>query len=150
MTSPRLIHTRRRLLQGLAALPGIALAAPLFARSESFDATEMDEAIALLTDGQTPQEHADIELDVPDLAEDSSKVPVQVYAPLPGIQKISILVEANPVPLITVAHIGEATEPFVSLRVKMRATTRVVALAHTSEGLFQASREVTVTAGGCG
>ena len=87
--------TRRRLLRGLAALPAIALPASILARSKSFDATEMNEAMTLLTEGQTPTEHVAIELEVPDVAEDSSKVPVQVYAPLPGIQKISILVEDN-------------------------------------------------------
>ncbi len=59
------------------------------------------------------------------------------------------MIEANPVPLISIAHIQKRTEPFVSLRVKMRETSRVIALAHTSNGIFQKARKVEVTAGGC-
>jgi len=148
-TTSRLSTTRRHFLQLASALPGLILMRPLWARSESFEATQVDQALALLTDGPAMAEHADIELDVPDVAEDAGKVPIQVHAPLPGIQKISVLVEANPSPLISISHIIAPAEPYVSLRVKMRATTRVIALAHTSEGIFKAEREVSVTAGGC-
>ncbi len=143
-------RTRRLLLQAAAAVPALALLRPaLSSPSESFAAETLDDALAALTGGQDIQDHPDIELDVPDIAEDSAKVPIQVYAPLPGAEKISILIEANPVPLISITHIQEQTEPYVSLRVKMRESSRVIALVHTSEGLFQAAREVTITAGGC-
>lgn len=142
--------SRRLLLQLAAALPALAFT-PLASSSQSgfFAAKTLDEALAELTGGQGVQEHPDIELDVPDIAEDSGKVPIQVYAPLPGAEKISILIEANPVPLISIAHIQGQSEPYVSLRVKMRETSRVIALVHTPDGIFQAAREVTVTGGGC-
>ena len=144
-------RSRRLLLQAVAALPMLALASrpALSSLPKSFSAETLDNALAELTGGQNIQDHPDIELDVPDIAEDSGKVPVQVYAPLPGAEKISILIEANPVPLISVTHIQGQTEPYVSLRVKMRETSRVIALVHTPDGIFQAAREVTVTAGGC-
>ena len=142
--------SRRLLLQAVAALPVLALARPaLSGMSKSFSAETLDDALAELTEGQSIQDHPDIELDVPDIAEDSGKVPVQVYAPLPGAEKISILIEANPIPLISVTHIQGQTEPYVSLRVKMSETSRVIALVHTPDGIFQATREVTVTGGGC-
>ena len=147
-TSPH--QTRRRLLQALASLPVLALAGPGFSNpSKSFAAKTLEAALAELTGGQAIQDHPDIELDVPDIAEDSSKVPIQVYAPLPGAEKISILIEANPVPLISVSHIHGEAEPYVSIRVKMRDTSHVIALVHTPDGIFRATREVTVTAGGC-
>ena len=144
-------QSRRLLLQAVAALPMLALASrpALSSLPKSFSAETLDNALAELTGGQNIQDHPDIELDVPDIAEDSGKVPIQVYAPLPGAEKISILIEANPVPLISVTHIQGQTEPYVSLRVKMRETSRVIALVHTPDGIFQAAREVTVTAGGC-
>lgn len=143
-------HSRRLLLQAAAALPAWALAGPaLPSLAESFSAETLEDALAGLTGGQGIQGHPDIELDVPDIAEDSSKVPIQVYAPLPGAEKIIILVEANPAPLISVSHIQDQAEPFVSLRVKMRQTSRVIALVQTPDGIFQAVREVEVTAGGC-
>ena len=143
-------RSRRLLLQAIAALPALALARPAFSSwPKSFSAETLDDALAELTDGQDIQDHPGIELDVPDIAEDSGKVPIQVYAPLPGVGRISILVEANPVPLISVTHIRGQTEPYVSLRVKMRETSRVIALVHTPDGVFQAAREVTVTSGGC-
>ena len=143
-------RSRRLLLQAVAALPVLALARLAFPSwPKSFSAETLDDALAGLAGGQSIQDHPDIELDVPDIAEDSGKVPVQVYAPLPGTEKISILIEANPVPLISVTHIRGQTEPYVSLRVKMRETSRVIALVHTSDGVFRAAREVTVTGGGC-
>ena len=148
MTLPQ--RSRRLLLQAAAALPILALARPAFSSlPESFSAKTLDDVLAELIGGQSIQEHPDIELDVPDIAEDSGKVPVQVYAPLPGAEKISILIEANPTPLISVTHIQGQAEPYVSLRVKMRETSRVIALVHTPDGVFQAAQEVTVTGGGC-
>ncbi|MCY3852062.1 MAG: thiosulfate oxidation carrier protein SoxY [Gammaproteobacteria bacterium] len=143
-------QSRRLLLQVAASLPVWALARAASASlPESFSAKTLDDALAGLAGGHSIQEHPDIELDVPDIAEDSGKVPVQVYAPLPGTEKISILIEANPAPLISVTHIRGQTEPYVSLRVKMRETSRVIVLVHTPDGVFQAAREVTVTGGGC-
>ena len=150
MKHPTPQRSRRLLLQAATALPILALARPAFSSlPESFAAETLDEALAGLTGGKNVPEHPDIELDVPDIAEDSSKVPIQVYAPLPGAEKISILVEANPAPLISVTHIPAQAEPYVSLRVKMRQTSRVIALVHTPDGVFQSAREVEVTAGGC-
>ena len=143
-------RSRRLLLQAFSVLPILALAQPAFSSlQKSFSAETLDGALAELTGGQDVQDHPDIELDVPDIAEDSGKVPIQVYAPLSGAEKISILIESNPVPLISVTHLQARTEPYVSLRVKMRETSRVIALVHTPDGIFQAIREVTVTGGGC-
>ena len=143
-------RSRRLLLQAAVAAPVLALIRPAFSSlPKSFEAKTLDAALAELTGGQDIQDHPDIELDVPDIAEDSGKVPIQVYAPLPGAEKISILIESNPVPLISVSHIQGQAEPYVSLRVKMRETSRVIALVHTPDGIFQAAREVSVTAGGC-
>ncbi|MDE0611871.1 MAG: thiosulfate oxidation carrier protein SoxY [Gammaproteobacteria bacterium] len=148
-TSPQ--RSRRLLLQAAAVLPVLALARPAFpSLPKSFAAETLEDALAELTSGQSIQDHPDIELDVPDIAEDSGKVPIQIYAPLPGAEKISILIEANPVPLISISHLQEQAEPYVSLRAKMRKTSRVIALVHTPDGIFQAERKVAVTAGGCG
>ncbi len=128
----------------------MALAPALFANlAQSFAAKSYDAALEELAGGQAIQEHPNIDLDVPDIAEDSGKVPIQVHAPLPGVQKISILIEANPAPLVSVSHINAPAEPYVSLRVKMRETSRVTVLVHTSDGIFRADREITVTGGGC-
>lgn len=141
---------RRQFLQAAAAASGLALTAPLLANlAQSFAATSYAAALEGLANGQAIQEHPDIELDVPDIAEDSGKVPIQVHAPLPGVQRISILIEANPAPLVSVSHITAHAEPYVSLRVKMRETSRVTVLVHTADGVFRADREITVTGGGC-
>ena len=143
-------ESRRKFLQITAVLSGMALTPALFANlAQSFAAKSYDAALEGLADGQAIQEHPDIDLDVPDIAEDSGKVPIQVHAPLPGVQKISILIEANPAPLVSVSHINAPAEPYVSLRVKMRETSRVTVLVHTSDGVFRADREITVTGGGC-
>ncbi len=135
----------------VAIFGGWALAAPLVAGlTESFAAKNYDTALAALVGDQQAQEHSSIEVKAPDIAEDSSKVPIQVYAPVDGVQKISLLIEANPAPLISVVHIDDRTEPYISIRAKMRETSRVTAIVHTANGVFRAERKITVTAGGCG
>ena len=142
--------SRRKFLQIATALSGLALAPALLADlAQSFAAKSYDAALEGLAGGRTIAAHPDIKLDAPDIAEDSGKVPIQIHAPLPGVQQISILVEANPAPLISVSRIHAHAEPYVSLRVKMRETSRVTVLVHTADGIFRADREVTVTGGGC-
>ena len=86
LTPPQ--QSRRLLLQAAAAMPVLALARPaLSSLPKSFAAETLEDALAELTGGQSIQDHPDIELDVPDIAEDSGKVPIQVYAPLPGAEK---------------------------------------------------------------
>ena len=139
-----------RLLAGLGA--GLALARPGAAGlAESFRADNLAAALAELTGGAELLEHPELRLELPDIAEDGGKVPVQVHAPAADIERISILVEGNPAPLISVSQLPPRAEPYVSLRIRVRESSRVIALAHARDGrIYRAARDIAVTAGGCG
>ena len=140
-----------RLLAGLGA--GLALARPgLAGVAESFRADSLEAALAELTAGGELLDHPELRIELPDIAEDGGKVPVQVHAPpAADIERISILVEANPLPLISVSRVPPRGEPYVSLRIRVRESSRVIALAHGRDGrIYRAARDISVTAGGCG
>lgn len=144
---------RRAFLRGLAGLGAVlALARPGAAGiAESFRADSLEAALAELTAGGELLDHPELRLELPDIAEDGGKVPVQVHAPAADIERISILVADNPLPLISVSRVPPRGEPYVSLRIRVRESSRVIALAHGRDGrIYRAARDISVTAGGCG
>ena len=69
---------------------------------------------------------------------------------LPGAKDLLILVEKNPSSLAASFLIPAGTDPNVSTRVKMGETSMVHALIKADGKYYVASREITVTLGGCG
>ena len=115
----------------------------------AFDTDKMDEALQSVLAGATPVEGS-IELDAPEIAENGAVVPITVSTSLEGVESISVLVDKNPRPLISTFFILDQMEPYVAVRVKMRETSDVVAVAKTANGFYIAKKPVKVTAGGCG
>lgn len=91
-----------------------------------------------------------IDINIPLIAENGAVVPVTVNAALPAVQKIYLLVEKNPVPLVAEFTLSQKMQPVVSARVKMAQTSDVWVIAETAAGLYRASINVKVTIGGCG
>lgn len=116
--------------------------------TESFDKTVYDEAFALVTGGEQPQA-GDVKIDAPEIASNGATVPITISAKLENLESINVLVENNPRPYISTFYMNDMLEPSISLRVKMRETSNVVAIAKTSSGQFIAKQSVKVTAGGC-
>jgi sulfur-oxidizing protein SoxY len=77
-------------------------------------------------------------------------VPVTVEADMDGIQSISIIAAANPTPVIASFDLGPEAVGFVSTRIKMAKTAKVIAVVKARDKLYSAAREVKVTIGGCG
>jgi sulfur-oxidizing protein SoxY len=89
-------------------------------------------------------------LTVPEIAENGAVVPVTVTSSLRNTEQIHILVEKNPNILAASFVIPFGTEGFVTTRVKMRETSKVIALVKSNGKFYRFSKEVKVTAGGCG
>lgn len=135
------------------ALGAVGLIRPGAAHAEwkkaAFEAKTMDEALSAL--GVTaPENSAAIHLSVPEIAENGAVVPVTVTGSLARIEQISILVDKNPNMLAAHFVFPEGTEGFVTTRVKMGQTAMVVALVKADGKFYRVSKEVKVTAGGCG
>jgi sulfur-oxidizing protein SoxY len=136
------------LLAVLAALPKTLLAAAW--PKEAFSSTAASQALQNLLGTQTPQPSNQIELKVPEIAENGAVVPVTVSTSLDGVESVSIVVEKNPRPLAAAFEIPPGTLPDVSCRIKMGETSDVMAVVKTPGGVFSASKMVKVTIGGCG
>ena len=137
----------------LGLLGAVGLISPGLAHAEwkkaAFEAKTLDEALAALGIS-APENSAAIHLSVPEIAENGAVVPVTVASSLARIEQISILVDKNPNVLAAHFIIPEGTEGFITTRVKMGQTSMVIALVKAEGKFYRVSKEVKVTAGGCG
>ncbi len=153
-------HQRRLMMKGTVATAalGTAIAAGLITPSRvlannftpAFKAKSSKDVLNNLFPGQTIEESKEITIKAPDIAENGAVVPITVSSKLGNIESINILVNNNATPLIASFNLPEGAEAFVSTRIKMGKTSKVVAVAKVGDKLYSASKEVKVTIGGCG
>ncbi len=92
----------------------------------------------------------DILIKVPEIAENGALVPVEATSNIPGTTSIAIFSDKNPNPLIAEFNFLNGAEPFISVRIKMAETAPVRIMVKADGKLYTNSRDVKVTAGGCG
>lgn len=151
--------TRRALLKGAGA--GGALAALLAAgllkpsrvlaaewNRSAFEAKNLADALKAIGGGGT--ESKEIQLKVPDIAENGAVVPVEVTVNLPNVQQISLLVDKNPMPLAASFDFAPNVMPYVRVPLKMGETSNVRAVVKADGKTYSVAKEVKVTIGGCG
>lgn len=116
---------------------------------EAFAAKGIDSALKAM--GSTSHSASkDIKIKAPDIAENGAVVPISVTAKFSGIESISILAASNPFPLCASFDLGANAEGYVSTRVKIRKTSKVIAVVKAGGKIYSASKDVKVTIGGCG
>lgn len=146
--------TRRKVLKFsslsalLATLPVAMKTAFATWPSEAFGFTEYDASLTAVTGGSETEEGS-IKIEAPEIASNGATVPITISSDMENIKSISVLVDKNPRPYISTFFINEHLEASVSVRVKMRETSNVVAIVETDSGHFMAKQSVKVTAGGC-
>ena len=143
---------RRHFLKGtLASILGTTLL-PDFVIADwsetAFGAKTTAEATMALFNAE-PEDNPNIILNMPPKAENGAVVRTEVTANIPKVESITIIVENNPLPLTGHFKLGEGTEPYVSTRIKMAKTSKVVAVVKADGKLYATSKEVQVTEGGC-
>ena len=138
-------------LLGLLAAVGLLQPGMVSAKDEksAFEAKTLGEALDALG-VVIPESNAAVHLTVPEIAENGAVVPVTVSSSMANTEQIFILVEKNPNVLAASFTFPEGTESFATTRVKMRETSPVIALVKANGKFYRATREVKVTAGGCG
>ena len=152
---------RRTVLKGTSAggVLAAAIAAGLlkpeqvFAADRNKAAFEAKEtAVAMKAFGAgNAAESKDIQLKAPDIAENGAVVPIDVISKIPNTISLAVFVDKNPSPLVAAFDFANGAQPDISIRAKMGTTSMVRAVAKASDGKFYTtSKEVKVTAGGCG
>jgi sulfur-oxidizing protein SoxY len=129
-------------------VPGRVLAAGW--PEKAFSASSVQDSLKALEGTATTTASVDIKVDAPDIAENGAVVSVGVETNLANAETISVLIPNNATPLAASYILGKDTDGFVSLRVKMRKTSDVVAVVKSNGKLYSAKKAVKVTLGGCG
>lgn len=126
--------------------PGVSYAAW---NKAGFEAKEMGGALSAV-DGNGAVASGDISVKAPDIAENGAVVPVEISSGIAGTTRIGIISEKNGFPLIADFKLMNGAEGYVSTRIKMGATSNVIAVVHAGGKTYKAHKEVKVTIGGCG
>ena len=133
-------------LVGLGARPGPVAAAPADARA----------ALDALIGGRKPQPGR-LVIGLPEIAENGNTVPLSVavegdMTASSYVKSIHVAAEGNPRPNVASFHFtARSGKARVSTRMRLAKTQNVIAVAEMSDGsVYQASRQVKVTIGGCG
>lgn len=151
---------RRILLKGTFAGATVAMAAGagllkptqvLAAWPEkAFEAEKIDDVLDSIYGNTKMQASSDIQIEVPEIAENGAVVPVTVTTSIPGAESIAVAVSKNTTPLAAVYRLPENTDGYISTRLKMAGTSDVLATVKVGDEIFFARKEVKVTIGGCG
>ena len=155
-THRSLTLTRRALLATTAGgIVGIALGGmPISTHAALAD---VDAAIKEAVGDKQPQPDERLSLDLPEIAENGTKVPLAVSVESPMteqdyVKAVHVFATKNPRPqVVTFKFTPQAGRAAASTRIRLAETQDVVAIAELSDGsVLRAQREVKVTIGGCG
>ena len=130
-----------------ASFPRLVMAAW---NKEAFNAEVFQDAVAARYPGLAIEDSADITLKAPAIAENGAVVPVTVKTSISDVKSISLFVEKNPSPLAATFYLQPANVASISVRIRMGATSNLVALVEAGGKLHRVQQEVKVTIGGCG
>lgn len=116
---------------------------------QAFGSKKLEEAMANLFNQTEVTETNRIQLNSPDVAQDGAIVPVKINCSLEQVDRITIFVENNPVPLIADFELHTDAEAFVSTRIKMADSDNIVVIARARNQLYSIQKYVEVAIGGC-
>ena len=140
--------------QFVCAMGGIAVA-PLIPASALAQADPFAPLIAKFTGG-APVREGRVTVDTPTLADNGNAVPLRIVVDramnaADHVQRIILLSEKNPRPIMATFHLGpHAGRAVVTTRVRLNGAQRLVAVAQLADGTFwTGSASVIVTSTAC-
>lgn len=138
---------------GLLALVGAGLLRPLAALAAwnkgAFQAETLEAAIGELIGTNTLIPSDRVRLILPPLSQNGVVVPVTVETSLAPVGRIILLVEKNPNPFAAEFALADNLVAEVTTRIKMNASSRVVAIVESAGSFYSAETRVEVERGGC-
>ena len=90
-----------------------------------------------------------VKLKAPEIAENGAVVPVTVTSKLEG-SRVAIFQDANPESVVAVFTVPKGGIINYQVRIKLAKSGNVTAVVEADGKLYSASKQVKVTAGGCG
>mgnify|MGYP001772519652 CR=1 FL=1 len=137
-------------------LSAVAVASFTVAPHLSFGASRIEEDIQKRLGVSLSQikESPEVKLQAPTIAESGANVPISVESDIP-IEKVDslwIFVDNNGTPWVTTVKFTPMNgKVYFATRIKMRESSNVRAILKLKDGSYvMATKEVKVTAGGCG
>ena len=138
----------------LVAASGLLLPQRVLAHwpADAFSAKTVEDALLALLGQAKIADSNELSFKVgapPSYAVNGASVPVEIQSSLTNIERVAILVEKNPVPLImTLEMTPSVLLPFKSM-IKMADDSDVIAVIRAGGKLYKTSRFVEVDIGGC-
>jgi sulfur-oxidizing protein SoxY len=139
----------------LVASSGLLLPQRVLAHwpTDAFSADTVEDALLALLDVNTVVESDELEFKVgspPSYAVNGGSVPIELQSDLTEIERILILVDKNPYPLILALDWTSAAKlPFKTM-IKIAEDSDVIAIIRAGGKLYKTTRFVEVDIGGCG
>lgn len=144
--------SRRTGLGGALAVLAAALGPRMALATQEAVAAEINKLYA-----GRPLAEGRIKLDIPEIAENGSLVPVTVDVASPMsetdfVRAVHVFADGNPLPRVVSYRFTPACgRASASIRMRLAQTQNVLCIAEMSDGtLFSAKAQVKVTVGGCG
>ncbi len=150
---------RRSAVTGLALVVGMfsiilgaqTILASGVVESPVFNGKKLNDAVRKLVGKASINRSEKVIISSASIAEDASKVGIGVSIKgLKNVQSITLFAADNTQPLIARFKIYGDTTSFVKSRVKLRKSTKVVAIIKAGGRYYSSSKEVKITDGGCG
>ena len=149
---------RRNVLKGVAGVGSlsVATAAGMLKPGQvladwdqvAFDARKAADSLAAIGALHAPVSE-NIILNVPDIAENSASVPVEITVSMPDVDLLYILAEKNAYPLIANFALTDFGG-YMSTRIKMGQTAAVRVVVKAGGKTWTVAKDVTITVRGCG
>ncbi|CAG1022391.1 sulfur-oxidizing protein SoxY [Methylococcales bacterium] len=118
--------------------------------SEHFAGGDFASRFEQLFGGQTIIDSPEINITLPDIAENGAVVPITIDSELERIERLYIWVEKNPTPLAAEFELSPEIAVFLTARIKMAESCNVVVIARQGQRLLRNQQWVKVMQGGCG
>ena len=156
-----MIELRRKFLKGgasaalLSPLLGTGLLIPTSVlaadwNKNAFSARNVNDALKAYGSANAADSR-DITINAPEIAENGAKVEVEISSNIANTRSLAIFADKNPMPMCSTIEFSGPVLPYVRAQLKLSETTRIRAVAKTSDGKsYVAFREIKVTLGGCG
>ena len=139
----------------LVVSSGLILPKKLLAHwpSDAFTAATVEDALLALVGKADIADDRALNFKVgapPSYAVNGAAVPIEIQSNLDDIERIAVLVEKNPFPLVMSLDVtSEMKLPFKSM-IKIREDSPIIAIIRTNGKLYKTTRFVEVDIGGCG